>query len=42
MSVIQQADADRYAMLEFVKDNSIENFFQDAKILKRLLANRQI
>jgi len=38
MKVIRQAPGDRYAMLEFVKDNSVEQFFDDAETLKRLLS----
>jgi len=30
-------DKDRYCMLEFIKDDSIEQFYQDAKTLKELI-----
>ena len=38
MDVIKTAEGDRYALLEFVRDNSIEQFFDDADTLKQLIS----
>lgn len=38
MDVIKKAEGDRYAMLEFVRDNSIEQFFDDAATLKEIIS----
>lgn len=35
--LISTLDGDRWALLEFVKDDSLENFYEDAETLKRLL-----
>lgn len=37
VEVLGESKADHYALLEFVKDDSCEQFFEDAKTLKKLL-----
>lgn len=37
IEIIRQAPGERYAMLEFVRDNSVEQFFEDAITLKKLI-----
>jgi len=37
MRITGKAPGDRYAMLEFVRDNSVDQFFDDAATLKMLL-----
>ncbi|MGZ0655599.1 sugar phosphate isomerase/epimerase family protein [Coraliomargarita sp. W4R53] len=37
---IQQLEGDRYVILEFVKDNSTEQFLEDAQVLRSLLSSQ--
>ena len=37
MKVIKQVEGDRYCMIEFVKDDTPEQFLKDAEVLKKIV-----
>ena len=41
-NVARQVPGDRHALIEFVKDNAVESFQSDARVLKKLAGNLQV